>query len=83
MLASKRERYEITQGFDQSCTFEEAIERSMAMKLKFDKFDSIGGEEIEYWLQSSRVRSGNSAGLRNGTAGLPRILRGAGCTKRS
>jgi D-alanyl-D-alanine carboxypeptidase len=34
-MSSKRERYEITQGLDQSYTFEEAIERSKAMKLKF------------------------------------------------
>ena len=34
-MSGKRERYEITQGLDQSWTFEEAIEKSKAMKLKF------------------------------------------------
>ncbi|GEM_PF-4963864 len=47
-MSSKRERYEITQGLDQFWTFEEAIERSKAMKFKFDKIDSIGGKKIEY-----------------------------------
>lgn len=34
-MSSKRERYEITQRLDQSWTFEEAIEKSKFMKLKF------------------------------------------------
>jgi hypothetical protein len=34
-ISRKREGYEITQGLDQSWTFEEVIERSKAMKLKF------------------------------------------------
>ncbi|WP_026232326.1 serine hydrolase [Neolewinella persica] len=34
-ISSKKERYEITQGLYQSWTFEEAIQRSMARKLKF------------------------------------------------
>jgi CubicO group peptidase (beta-lactamase class C family) len=34
-ISRKRERYEITQGLDQSWTFVEAIERNKAMKFKF------------------------------------------------
>ena len=34
-MSSKRERYEIIQRLDQSWTFEEAIERSKSMRLKF------------------------------------------------